>query len=128
MVPPALILLVSLLLPPNGAPAAAQEAPPIEIPDELDTLAGQMTFDQPTRVAGRLLSFDPYDEAIWFEWTHFFTGRRWLPVPTEMQFLVYPRDATMMGFFRRLKPGAMLRMTVQIGPDGKRRVVELEGV
>ncbi len=123
---PALLLTQLPLL--AGAPAASvQEAPPVEIPDELDALARQMTFDQPTRVAGRLLSFDPYDEAIWFEWTHFFTGRRWLPVPTEMQFLVYPRDATMMGFFRRLKPGALLRMTVQTGADGKRRVLELDG-
>lgn len=80
-----------------------------------------------TRIEGRLLSLDPYDEAIWVEYTRFYDGRRWRLVPFEAQLQLYARDPQMMAFFRSLPEGTMLRVTVFIGDDGKRRVVALEG-
>jgi hypothetical protein len=106
----------------------AQESPPVEIPDEFIAITEQMQFYVPTRIAGRLLSFDTYDAAIWVEWTEVFSSGAWLRVPPEMQFIVYPRDRDMMDFFRRLIPGTVLRMTIQMDEKGKRRVLELEGV
>jgi len=108
--------------------AHAQEAPPVEIPDEFSAIAEQMQFYKPTRIAGRLLSFDTYDAAIWVEWTEVFSSGTWRRVPPEMQFIVYPRDRDMMEFFRRVIPGTVLRMTIQMDEKGKRRVLELEGV
>jgi len=43
-----------------------------------------------------------------------------------MMFKALPRDAGMMEFFRRLKPGTSLHMTVQQDSDGNRRILELE--
>src|SRR5918996_3429090 len=95
-------------------PAAhAQEPPPVDLPDEVTAIIQQMQFDRATRIAGRLLSFDTYDDAIRLEWTEVYSGRRWVLVPAEMRFIVYPRDPGMMDFFRRLKPGTLLRMTIQ---------------
>lgn len=113
-----------------GSLALAQEAPPFppgEQPREFDPIIQKMKFDKPTRIAGRLLSFDGYEDAIWIEWTHMHDGSRWRPLPNEMQFKVVPRDPGMMDFFRALKPGATLHMTVQMDQDGNRRVLELEG-
>jgi hypothetical protein len=107
--------------------SGAQEAPPSELPRAFDPIIQQMQFETPTRIAGLLLSFDPYDDAIWLRWTHRHAGGRWLPIPTEMEFAVYPRDPGMMEFFRSLKPGTALRMTIQKDQDGKRRVLELDG-
>jgi hypothetical protein len=108
-------------------PLSAQEAPPSELPRAFEPTVEQMQFETPTRITGRLLSLDPYDEAIWIQWTQRYEGDRWLPVSTGMQFVIYPRDAGMMEFFRALKPGAPLRMTIQKDKDGKRRVLELDG-
>lgn len=80
-----------------------------------------------TRIEGRLLSLDPYDEAIWVQYTRFHDGRRWRPVPFEAQLQLYARDAAMMTFFRSLPKGTVLRVTVFIGDDGRRRIVALEG-
>ncbi len=80
-----------------------------------------------TRIEGRLLSIDPYDDAIWVDYTRFYDGRRWRPVPFEAQLQLYARDVEMMTFFRSLPKGTMLRVTVFIGDDGKRRIVALEG-
>jgi len=113
-----------------GSLALAQEAPPFppgEQPREFDPIIQKMKFDKPTRIAGRLLSFDGYEDAIWIEWTHMHDGSRWRPLPNEMQFKVVPRDPGMMDFFRALKLGATLHMTVQMDQDGNRRVLELEG-
>ncbi len=126
MILPGTLLLPMLMLL-LAQPVRAQDSPPSELPGAFDAIVQQMRFDTPTRIAGRLLTFDPYDEAIWILWTHVYSGGRWLPVQTEMQFLVYPRDAGMMEFFRALKPGAALRMTIQKDKDGKRRVIELDG-
>lgn len=119
------LLLLVLLLGLAGR-SSAQEAPPSELPRAFDPIIQQMQFETPTRIAGSLLSFDPYDDAIWLRWTHRHEGGRWLPLPTEMEFVVYPRDAGMMEFFRSLKPGASLGMTIQRDKDGKRRVLALD--
>lgn len=119
------VLLVLVLL--VAEPGLSQEAPFLSPPPDLDVMVQQMQFDTPTRIAGRFLSFDPYDDAIWIEWTEVHNGRRWLPVPPERQFIVYPRDGGMMDFFRHLSPGVVLRMTVQTDHEGKRRVLALEG-
>jgi hypothetical protein len=113
-----------------GAFALAQEAPPVppgEQPREFDSLIQQMKFEKPTRIVGRFFALDTYDDAIWIEWTHRHDGARWHPVQGELQFKVLPRDAGMMDFFKKLKPGATLHMTVQMDSDGNRRVLELEG-
>lgn len=113
-----------------GQSTLAQETlpvPPGEQPREFDPIIQQMKFAKPTRIVGRLLSFDGYEDAIWIEWTHMHDGSRWRPVPNEMQFKVVPRDPGMMDFFRALKLGATLHMTVQMDQDGNRRVLELEG-
>jgi hypothetical protein len=118
------ICLILWLHPPA---ATGQPAPSLEVPDEIQAMAREMQFDSPTRIGGRVLMLDTYDEAIWLEWTEVFAAGRWHPVASDRQFIVYPRTPAMMEFFRRLKPGAVLRMTVQTGQDGKRRVIELEG-
>jgi hypothetical protein len=104
----------------------AQEIPPLAPPDPVEDFAEGLAFDAPTRIEGRLLTFDTYDPAIWIQWTHLFQGGRWLAVKTETQLLVYPRDEAMMRFFRALEKGTALRMTVQRDGDGKRRVIELD--
>ena len=97
--------------------AAAEPASPLE----------HIQIQVATRIEGRLLSVDPYDEAIWVQYTRFYDGRSWRLVPIEAQLQRYARDAGMMSFLRSLPQGTMLRMTVFIGDDGKRRIVALEG-
>jgi hypothetical protein len=70
---------------------------------------------------------DGYEDAIWVDWTHRHDGTRWLPVRNEMMFKLLPRDARMMEFFRALKPGISVHMTVQQDQDGNRHILELEG-
>ncbi len=108
-------------------PAHAQEPPSAEVPDELTAISQLMEFTTPTRITGRLLAFDTYDDAIWIEWTEVFSGDRWMLVPFEMRLIVYPREPGMMDYFRHLTPGTVLRFTVQTDEKGKRRVLELEG-
>ena len=120
------LLVLSL----SGSPALAQETPPIppgEQPREFDEIIQQMKFEKPTRIVGRLQSFDGYEDALWIVWTHVHDGSRWRPVMNDMMFKVIPRDAGMMDLFRALKPGTSLHMTVQMDADGNRRVLELEG-
>ena len=121
-----MIFITVVLLLSGGAPGAAQEIPPLEIPDPAQEFAQILQFDSPTRIEGRLLTLDTYDEAIWLEWTHWFKGDRWVQVKNEAQLLVYPRDAGMMQLFRALKRGTPIRMTIQKDQEGKRRVIELD--
>jgi hypothetical protein len=107
------------------APAFPQEPPPSFHP--FDEIVQQMKFEKPTRIVGRFRSLDGYEDAIWIEWTHRHDGRQWIAVPNEMFFKVLPRDAGMFEFFRGLKPGISLHMTVQQDPEGNRRILELEG-
>ncbi|HEY3197925.1 MAG TPA: hypothetical protein VGJ57_07915 [Nitrospirales bacterium] len=114
-------ILLALLL---WEPTLAQEAPP---PAGFFTdIIEQMKFEKPTRIVGRFRSLDGYEDAIWIEWTHLHDGVRWRPVSREMMFKVLPRDAGMMEFLRTLKKGTSLHMTVQMGEDGNRRILELD--
>ena len=101
--------------------------PPGDLPPEITIPIEQMRFDQPTRIAGRVLYLDTYDDALWIEWTAVYDGNRWLSVPDERQFVVYPANAEMMATFKALPKGTILRMTVQRDKDGKRRVLFLDG-
>ena len=117
---------VSILLVTSAA--FAQPVPPGEQPEEFERIIRQMKFEQPTRIVGRLQSFDAYEDAIWIVWTHVHDGTRWrdLRNENEMMFKVLPRDTGMMDFFRKLKPGTSLHMTVQMDADGNRRVLSLD--
>ncbi len=116
---------VSLALAQEGGGPAF---PPGEQPAEFDRIIQQMKFEKPTRIVGRLQSFDGYEDAIWIVWTHVHDGTRWrdLRNDNEMMFKVLPRDAGMMDFFRKLKPGASLHLTIQMDQDGNRRVLSLD--
>jgi len=118
-----LILTTSLALAQESLPF-----PPGEQPAEFDRIIQQMKFEKPTRIVGRLQSFDGYEDAIWIVWTHVHDGTRWrdLRNDNEMMFKVLPRDAGMMDFFRKLKPGASLHLTIQMDQDGNRRVLSLD--
>ena len=109
---------------------AQQEAPvpPGEQPDEFERIIQQMKFEKPTRIVGRLQAIDGYEDAIWIVWTHVHDGTRWrdLRNQSDMMFKVYPRDAGMMDFFRKLKLGTSLHLTVQMDADGNRRVLSLD--
>ena len=118
-----LLLLLSLVLC-TGNFAVAQDSPSPS--PFFDDIIQQMKFEKPTRIVGRFRSLDGYEDAIWIEWTHVNDGVRWRPVSREMMFKVLPRDAGMMDFFRTLKPGTSLHMTVQQEQDGNRRILELE--
>lgn len=118
------IILVLLLT--SGFPGQAQEIPPPEVPDPVVDFARVLQFDSPTRIEGRLLNFDTYDDAIWIEWTHWFQNGRWIPVKNDAQLLLYPRDTDMLQWFRGLKLGTSIRMIVRTDEDGKRRVVDLD--
>ena len=124
-----LVCVFSLLL--AGSLALAQESPPIppgQQPEEFDRIIQQMKFEKPTRIVGRLQAIDGYEDAIWIVWTHVHDGTRWrdLRNENEMMFKVLPRDAGMMDFFRKLKPGTSLHLTVQMDADGNRRVLSLD--
>jgi len=115
-----------------GSVAVAQEeplpVPPGQQPDEFERIIQQMKFDKPTRIVGRLQAIDGYEDAIWIVWTHVHDGTRWrdLRNQSDMMFKVYPRDASMMDFFRKLQPGTSLHLTVQMDADGNRRVLSLD--
>ena len=114
-----------------GAGALAQEAPmfpPGQQPDEFERIIQQMKFEKPTRIVGRLQAIDGYEDAIWIVWTHVHDGTRWrdLRNQRDMMFKVFPRDAGMMDFFRKLKLGTSLHLTVQMDADGNRRVLSLD--
>lgn len=116
-VPLTIFLTVVLIAAPGAADGPQAPGPALE----------HIQIQVATRIEGRLLSLDPYDDAIWIQYTRFYDGRSWRPVPIESQLQLYARDAEMMTFFRSLPKGTMLRVTVFIGDDGKRRIVALEG-
>jgi hypothetical protein len=114
-------LLLALLL---WGPVLAQEAPPT--PGFFDEIIRQMKFEQPTRIVGRFRSLDGYEDAVWIDWTHLHDGTGWRVVRSQAMFKVLPRDPGMMEFFRALKKGTSLHMTLQQDQDGNRRILELE--
>ncbi|MGH7254330.1 MAG: hypothetical protein ACREI3_01005, partial [Nitrospirales bacterium] len=119
-----LVVSVWLMLWPH--PGLAQPSLPPDMPDAFDPIVKGMQFDEPTRIAGRLLSIDPYEEALWIEWTHQHERGQWLPVPFEITLRLYPRDAEMMAWMRGLERGASLRVVVQRDETGKRRILRLD--
>src|SRR5436309_3971938 len=121
---PAILLVTTLAL----AQEEPLPAPPGEQPEEFDRIIQQMKFEKPTRIVGRLQAIDGYEDAIWIVWTHVHDGTRWrdLRNQSDMMFKVYPRDAGMMDFFRKLKLGTSLHLTVQMDADGNRRVLSLD--
>lgn len=121
--PTILVVILLLTLTLSGQVTPAQETP---LSGPFDSIIQQMQFDAPTRIAGRLVTFDTYEDAIWIEWTHQHDGGRWRPVPPGMQFKVFPRDTGMMEFFRALAPGTALRMIIQRDEEGRRRVLALD--
>jgi len=126
---PVRALALSFLL--GGSLAFAQEGggpafPPGEQPQEFESVIQKMKFEKPTRIVGKLRSIDGYEDAIWINWTHVHDGTRWREVRNEMMFKVLPRDPGMMDFFRKLKPGMSLHLTVQMDADGNRRVLSLD--
>jgi hypothetical protein len=128
---PLIACVISLLL--VSSVALAQEGggplfPPGQQPPEFESVIQQMKFEKPTRIVGRLRSFDGYEDAIWIDWTHVHDGTGWrdLRNQREMMFKVLPRDAGMMDFFRKLTLGASIHMTVQMDADGNRRVLSLD--
>src|SRR5713226_1482696 len=106
-----LIVFSMVLAQEGGGPAF----PPGQQPPEFESVIQQMKFEKPTRIVGRLRSFDSYEDAIWIDWTHVHDGSQWrdLRNQREMMFKVLPRDAGMMDFFRKLKLGTSIHMTVQ---------------
>ena len=114
-------ILLALLL---SGPILAQEVPPPA--GFFDEMIRQLKFEQPTRIAGRFRALDGYEEAVWIDWTHLHDGTGWRMVRSQAMFKAVPRDAGMMEFFRALKPGTSLHMTVQQDQDGNRRILELE--
>lgn len=116
-------LALSILL------AVTAPAPPSGAAEDLQAPGAALEHIQiqvATRIEGRLIGFDPYDEAIWIQYTRYYDGRSWRQVPFDAQLQLYARDAEMMTFFRALPKGTLLRATVFIGDDGKRRIVALE--
>jgi hypothetical protein len=114
-------IFLALLL---AGPILAQEAPPV--PGFFDEIIRQMKFEEPTRIVGRFRSLDGYEDAVWIDWTHLHDGTGWRVVRSQAMFKVLPRDVGMMEFFRALKPGTTLHMTVQQDEHGNRRILELE--
>ena len=120
------LLLTGLLVIP--LPIGAQEpSEPGALPPEIEIPIKQMRFDEATRIEGRFLYLDTYDEAIWIEWTGVHDGRQWHGVPDQRQFVVYPADAGMWATLKALPKGTVLRMTIKRDKDGKRRVLFLDG-
>lgn len=97
-----------------------------ELRAPFESIIQEMRFEKPTRIMARLMTMDPYENAIWVEWTSRHDGSNWVPVPGRRQFKVLPRNPAMMDYFRGLKPGTPLKMTVQVDEDGNRRVLALD--
>jgi hypothetical protein len=117
-----------LVLPLSSGAETLEPIPPADLPPEIKIPIEQMRFDQPTRIEGRVLYLDTYDDALWIEWLRVHDGRQWLSISDQRQFVVYPANPDMFATFKALPKGTVLRMTVQRDKDGKRRVLFLEGV
>jgi hypothetical protein len=110
----------------TAAPVLSQNLPPADLPPEFAEPIRQMRFEKPTRIEGRLLYLDTYDEAIWIEWDKVFDGVSWVAIPEGRQFIVYPRDAAMMAIFKASPKGSPIRVIVQRGDDGKVRALSFD--
>jgi len=100
---------------------------PGDLPPEIEVPITQMRFDHATRIEGRVLYPDTYDDAIWIQWLRVHDGKRWHNISDDRQFVVYPADAGMWPTLKAFPKGTIIRMTIQRDRDGKRRVLFLEG-
>lgn len=111
-------------------PASAHPQEPLQpgdLPPEIEVPITQMRFDHATRIEGRVLYPDTYDDAIWIEWLRVHDGRQWLSISDQRQFVVYPANPEMFATLKAFSKGTVIRMTIQRDRDGKRRVLFLEG-
>jgi len=124
---PFLLAGLLMVLPLRSGAETLEPIPPGDLPPEIEVPITQMRFDHATRIEGRVLYLDTYDDALWIEWTRVHDGRQWYSISDQRQFVVYPANPEMMATFKALPKGTVLRMTVQRDRDGKRRVLFLEG-
>ena len=122
------LLLACLLVGSPVAGSAQEPLQPGDLPPEIEIPIKQMRFDHATRIEGRVLYLDTYDDAMWIEWTGVHDGRRWHAIPDQRQFVVYPANPEMFATFKVLPKGTVIRLTIQRDKDGKRRALFLEGV
>ncbi len=122
-----LLLLSGLLivLPVSGQPQEPLQ--PGDLPPEIEVPITQMRFDYATRIEGRVLYLDTYDDALWIEWLRVHDGRQWLSISDQRQFVVYPASPEMFAILKAFPKRTIIRMTIQRDRDGKRRVLFLEG-
>jgi hypothetical protein len=121
-----LVVLISSLMPCSSLSVAQEEVVPPELKAPFESIIQEMRFEKPTRIMARLLTMDAYENAIWVEWTSRHDGASWVTVPGRRQFKLLPRNPDMMEYFKSLKPGTSLKMTIQMDQDGNRRVLELD--
>lgn len=114
-----------VLLPASGHPQEPLQ--PGDLPPEIEVPITQMRFDHATRIEGRVLYLDTYDDALWIAWLRVHDGRQWLSISDQRQFVVYPANPEMFATFKAFPKGTVIRMTIQRDRDGKRRVLFLEG-
>ena len=119
-------LLAGLSLAVYATLAAGQALPPADLPPEIRIPLQEMTFEEATMIEGRVLYLDTYDEALWIEWTRVQEAAGWRDVPGQRQFMVYPRDPSMMGILKRLPRDTVIRLRVQRASDGKRMILALD--
>ena len=123
---PFLLAGLFVLLPCSGNGQDSGPIPPADLPPEIEIPITQMRFDHATRIEGRVLYLDTYDDALWIEWLKVHDGRRWLSISDQRQFVVYPATPEMFAILKAFPKGTVIRMTIQRDRDGKRRVLFLE--
>ena len=122
-----LLVPISFLISLNlGASATAQTSQFGGLPPELAIPIQEMRFDTPTRIEGRVLYLDSYDDALWIGWLKVFENGSWHAVPDGREFIVYPRDAAMMTSLKAFPKGTVIRLIVQRGEDGKLRALSFD--
>jgi hypothetical protein len=121
------VFLMGLLLFLPAVVPAQEPLQPADPPPEIEIPITQMRFDHATRIEGRVLYLDTYDDALWIEWLRVHDGKRWHNISDQRQFVVYPADAEMWPALKAFPKGTVIRLTVQRDKDGKRRVLFLEG-
>lgn len=103
-----------------------QGLPPADLPPEIQVPIQEMAFAEPTTIEGRVLYLDTYDDALWIEWVRVQDAAGWRDVPGQRQFMVYPRDAAMMGLLKQFPRNTTIRLRVQRGAGGKRMILALD--
>ena len=121
------VVVAALLLVLPASVSAQDPLQPGDLPPEIEVPITQMRFDHPTRIEGRVLYPDTYDDAIWIEWLRVHDGKQWHNISDQRQFVIYPADDKMWPTLKAFPKGTVIRLTIQRDKDGKRRVLFLEG-